>query len=376
MQKPLRRSLATLIALALGAAAPISAARAADYPTRPVTVVVPYAPGGQTDAFARIMAEALRESLGQPVIVDNKPGAGTMIGSEYVARAAPDGYTILVATPGVVVAPSLYNSTKYDVVKDFQPITLACSILMVLSVNPNKMPVKDVGGFISALKANPDKYFYGTAGAGSSPHLIGEWFKKLTGTQMTHVAFKGSAPAVTALLSGQIDLMFDAYASQAELAKSGGIKILAVTSDQRSDLIPDVPTLKESGVTDLVVLPWTDVIDGLSDPDAAALMGRIEVSILAEYDALYPAKRVSDVSIETDSGELFNSDPVTADGDAGDPGWEDIVAAKFRAHVGLEPDDLDAPLCDRPLGRLPRDELIAAICRASGPIRCGTRSGH
>lgn len=260
MQKPLRRSLATLIALALGAAAPISAARAADYPTRPVTVVVPYAPGGQTDAFARIMAEALRESLGQPVIVDNKPGAGTMIGSEYVARAAPDGYTILVATPGVVVAPSLYNSTKYDVVKDFQPITLACSILMVLSVNPNKMPVKDVGGFISALKANPDKYFYGTAGAGSSPHLIGEWFKKLTGTQMTHVAFKGSAPAVTALLSGQIDLMFDAYASQAELAKSGGIKILAVTSDQRSDLIPDVPTLKESGVTDLVVLPWTGVI--------------------------------------------------------------------------------------------------------------------
>ncbi len=119
-----------------------------------------------------------------------------------------------------------------------------------------------------------------------------------------------------------------------------------------------------------------DVIDGLSDPDAAALMGRIEVSILAEYDALYPAKRVSDVSIETDSGELFNSDPVTADGDAGDPGWEDIIEAKFRAHVGLEPDDLDAPLCDRPLGRLPRDELIAAICRASGPIRCGTRSGH
>lgn len=260
MQQPIRRCLAAAVALALGTTASLSTAGAAEFPTRHITLVVPYTPGGQTDTFARILAEAARDDLGQPIIVDNKAGAGTSIGTDYVSRAAPDGYTLLVATPGVVVSPYLYKSAKYDVERDFLPVTLACTMVMVLSVNPAKMPVKDLPAFVALVKANPDKYFYGTAGAGSSPHLIAEWFKKLSGTQFTHVPFKGSGPAITALLSGDIDMMFDAYASQAEIAKTGAVRILAVTGDKRSDLLPNIPTIKESGYGDLVVIPWTGLL--------------------------------------------------------------------------------------------------------------------
>ncbi|MBS0609283.1 MAG: tripartite tricarboxylate transporter substrate binding protein [Proteobacteria bacterium] len=252
--------------IALAAAALCGAAQA--YPTKPVTIVVPFAPGGAADTMARQLAERLNKRLGQPVIVENKPGAGTMIASEYVAKAAPDGHTVLLAASSLGIAPALYSKVNYDPVKDFTPISQVASVVHVLEVHPS-VPVKSVGELIAWLKANPGKANYGSVGAGTSTHLESELFNTMAGVKMTHVPYKGSAPALMDLVGGNLQVMFDAWASSGPFVRDGKTRLLAVTTAQRSKILPDVPTVAESGLPGYEAMPWLGFVAPAGTPAAA-----------------------------------------------------------------------------------------------------------
>ncbi len=254
--------------IALAAAALCGTAQAQSYPTKPVTIVVPFAPGGATDIMARQLAERLNKRLGQPVIVENKPGAGTMIASEYVAKAAPDGHTVLLAASSLGIAPSLYSKVNYDPVKDFTPVSLVASVIHVLEVHPS-VPVKNVAELIAWLKANPTKANYGSVGAGTSTHLESELFNTMAGVKMTHVPYKGSAPALMDLVGGNLQVMFDAWASSGPFVKDGKTRLLAVTTAQRSKILPDVPTVAESGLPGYEAMPWLGFVAPAGTPTAA-----------------------------------------------------------------------------------------------------------
>jgi len=252
--------------IALAAAALCGAAQA--YPTKPVTIVVPFAPGGAADTMARQLAERLHKRLGQPVIVESKPGAGTMIASEYVAKAAPDGHTVLLAASSLGIAPALYSKVNYDPVKDFAPISQVASVVHVLEVHPS-VPVKSVAELIAWLKANPGKANYGSVGAGTSTHLESELFNTMAGVKMTHVPYKGSAPALMDLVGGNLQVMFDAWASSGPFVKDGKTRLLAVTTAQRSKILPDVPTVAESGLPGYEAMPWLGFVAPAGTPAAA-----------------------------------------------------------------------------------------------------------
>lgn len=251
--------------IALAAAALCGAAQA--YPTKPVTIVVPFAPGGAADTMARQLAERLHKRLGQPVIVESKPGAGTMIASEYVAKAAPDGHTVLLAASSLGIAPALYSKVNYDPVKDFAPISQVASVVHVLEVHPS-VPVKSVAELIAWLKANPGKANYGSVGAGTSTHLESELFNTMAGVKMTHVPYKGSAPALMDLVGGNLQVMFDAWASSGPFIKDGKTRLLAVTTARRSKILPDVPTVAESGYPGFAVETWFGLIAPAGTPQA------------------------------------------------------------------------------------------------------------
>jgi len=216
------------------------------YPTRPVRLVVPFPAGGTTDIIARATAQKLSEAWGQQVIVDNRPGAAGNIGSELVAKAAPDGYTLLMGTVGThAINPSLYAKMPYDHVKEFAPVILVAGVPNVLVVNPD-LPIKSVPELIAYAKANPGKLNFASSGSGTSIHLSGELFKAMTGVQMTHVPYKGSAPALTDLIGGQVQLMFDNLPSSLAFIKAGKLRALAVTSASRAPALPDVPTVADT----------------------------------------------------------------------------------------------------------------------------------
>ena len=242
------RALLALLALLIVAASPATAPLArADYPDRPVRLVVPFPPGGPTDIFARLMAQALTAKLGQQVIVDNKGGAGGNLGTEAVAKARPDGYTLLfgtAATHGINV--SLYSHLDYDPVKDFEAIALVGIVPQVLLAASDQPDT--VKGLIGRLKAEPEKYSYGSAGNGTTNHLSGELFKKLVGVDVTHVPYRGTGPAMQDLLAGRLAFMFGSFGPAAEYIKSGQMHALAVCADQRSAIAPGVPTMAEAGV--------------------------------------------------------------------------------------------------------------------------------
>jgi tripartite-type tricarboxylate transporter receptor subunit TctC len=241
----LSRHWVRLLAAALVLISPLALGQA-NYPTRPVRLVVPFPAGGTTDIIARATAQKLSEAWGQQVIVDNRPGAAGNIGSELVAKAAPDGYTLLMGTVGThAINPSLYAKMPYDHVKDFAPVILVAGVPNVLVVNP-EVPVKSVPELIAYLKANPGKLNFASSGSGTSIHLSGELFKAMTGVQMTHVPYKGSAPALTDLVGGQVQLMFDNLPSSLAFIKAGKLRALAVTSTTRAPALPDVPTVAES----------------------------------------------------------------------------------------------------------------------------------
>ena len=255
-----------LASVAIAAAAVCGAtAHAQGYPSKPVTVVVPFSPGGATDIMARTLAERLNKRLGQPVIVENKPGAGTMIASEYVAKAAPDGHTVLLAASSLGIAPALYSKVNYDPVKDFTPISLVASVVHVLSVHPS-VPAKNVSELITWVKANPNKANYGSVGAGTSTHLESELFNTMAGVNMTHIPYKGSAPALMDLVGGNLQVMFDAYASSGPFIRDNKIRLLAVTTAQRSKLLPDVPTVAESGLPGYEAMPWLGFVAPAGTP--------------------------------------------------------------------------------------------------------------
>jgi tripartite-type tricarboxylate transporter receptor subunit TctC len=264
----LRRSATLLAFLALPLAALVgpTPALAQAFPNKPVRLVVPFPPGGPLDTVGRALAQKLTEAWGQSVIVDNRPGAGGNIGADLVAKAAPDGYTVVMGALSThAVNPSLYAKMPYDAVKDFAPITLVAITPNVLVVNPS-LPVNSVRELIAYAKANPGKLAFGSGSNGSAGHLAGELFKADTGTDLLHVPFKGAAPAMQALLSGDIQLMFDNLASASAQVKAGKLKALAVTTARRSPLAPDLPTMAESGVPGFDISTWFGLLAPAGTP--------------------------------------------------------------------------------------------------------------
>jgi tripartite-type tricarboxylate transporter receptor subunit TctC len=242
----MKATISRLAALALAIAFSTLAA-AQDYPSRPVRVVVPYPPGGPTDVIVRVVANRLSESLGQPVVVENRAGASGMIGAELVSKAQPDGYTLLVNPSIHVILPSLVPKMAYDAIKDFTHITLLVSVPLFLVVN-NNLPVRNVRDLVAYAKANPGKLNFASASSGSSSQLAGEQFKLLAGVDMQHIPYKGSTPALTDVMGGQVHMMFDSTPSAMPFVKSGKLRALAVTTAKRTGAAPDIPSMAESGL--------------------------------------------------------------------------------------------------------------------------------
>jgi tripartite-type tricarboxylate transporter receptor subunit TctC len=245
-------------------------ASAADYPVRPIKLVVPYAAGGPTDVLGRLVADYLGRDLKQAVIVENKPGAQGAIGAEAVARAEPDGYTLFVAAGSIIVLnPMLYKKLSYDPVKDFRMLALVTDLPVVMEIHPS-VPAKTVAEFVAYAKQNPGKLNFGSAGTGGTIHLAGEMFKQMAGIEMTHVPYKGAGPALTDLLSGNIQVMFDSMGTALPPVKAGLLRPLGVSSTQRSPDLPDVPTIAESGYPDYAVSVWYGIVAPSKLPDEIA----------------------------------------------------------------------------------------------------------
>ena len=219
----------------------------AGYPERIIKIVVPFAPGGGTDVIARTLAQEMARDLGQSVIIENKPGAGTIIGTQAVATSEPDGYTLLMGTFANAVNPNLYAKLAYDQHRDLAAVALVARSFNIVVVNPNS-EIRSIADLIAAAKSEPDKLSYGTFGTGTSAHLAGELFKSMAKVNLTTVPYKGAAPAITDLLGGQIQVMFTTVASAASLVEAGQLRALAVTSAERSPAFPDLPTVSEAGV--------------------------------------------------------------------------------------------------------------------------------
>lgn len=249
--KPFARAI-----LALSLLGGASAALADGYPDRPVKWIVPFPPGGAMDSIARTLGESMGKQLNTSVIVENRAGAGGNIGAASVARAKPDGYTILIVANGMAVNPALYADLNYDPIKDFAPISLLAVVPNVLVTNPARTGATSVQDVIAKAKARPGHYTYASAGVGTSIHLAGELFVSMTGVDMLHVPYKGSGPAVADLLGGQVDYMFDSITSAKPHIVSGKLRALAVTTAKRSAALPDVPTLREAGVPGYELMPW------------------------------------------------------------------------------------------------------------------------
>lgn len=274
------RKLITGFALGISLAS-AGLVHADSYPTKPVTIVVPFSPGGATDILARLLAERMHEELGQPVVVENKPGAGTMIASNYVAGKKPDGYTLLLAASSLGIAPSVYSKVQYDPIKDFAPITLVASVVHVLGVNPS-LPVDNIHELIAHLKANPGDVSYGSVGVGTSTHLEAELFKQMADVDMLEIPYKGSAPALTDLVAGRIQVMFDAWASTGPFASDGKVKVLAVTTKEPSPSVPGIPPIAEA-VPGFSAMPWLGLLAPAGTPDdAIQLVYKTVTKILAE----------------------------------------------------------------------------------------------
>ncbi|MFT3778527.1 MAG: tripartite tricarboxylate transporter substrate binding protein [Ottowia sp.] len=250
-----RTTRRALLAGLMAAALPLGAA-AQNYPAKPITIIVPFSAGGTTDILARVLGQGLTTELGQSVIVDNKPGAGGNIGASLAAKAPADGYTLFMGTVGThAINQSLYRKMPFDPVKDFAPLSLVAKVPNLLVAHPSQ-PFRTVQEMIAYAKANPGKVTYGSPGAGSSPHVSGELFRSMTGADLLHVPYKGSAPAMTDLLGNQISIMFDNLPSAIQHVRSGKLRPIAVTTARRSPELPDVPTIAEAGVPGYEATSW------------------------------------------------------------------------------------------------------------------------
>jgi tripartite-type tricarboxylate transporter receptor subunit TctC len=276
-----------LLHLALGAAAlPVFPRRAfaLDYPTRAVRVIVAFAPGGVTDTFARLMAQKLGEHLGKQFYVDNITGATGNIGTGQAAKAAPDGYTLLFAFSSCVVNPTLFGKVSYDPSTDFEPITLAVISTTVITVHPS-VPAKTVKDLVALIRANPGKYSYSSAGAGTQAHLAGEQFRLSLGLDLVHVPFNGGGPAVAAVVGGHIPIGFGSPAASIPQIKEGNVRALAITSKRRSRILPDVPTMTEAGYPQVEGDSWVGVlVPAGTSKDIIDFLHREIVKIIAMPD--------------------------------------------------------------------------------------------
>ena len=241
-------SLLRRAVIAILAAAPLAAIAQTAWPTKPVTIIVPFPAGGGTDAFARPLTANLSKNIGKQFIIDNRGGAGGTLGAGIAAKAAPDGYTLFMGAVHHAIAPAMYPKLDYDIEKSFVPVALVSSVPQVIVVNPQRVPANDLKGFIEAAKKADGKMNFGSAGSGSSHHLAGELFNMLAGVKISHIPYKGAGPALTDLMGGQIDVMFDGMGSSAGHIKGGRIKAIAVASDKRAVGFPNIPTAAESGV--------------------------------------------------------------------------------------------------------------------------------
>ncbi len=269
---------------------------AQNYPVKPVRLIVPFAAGGNVDITARQIAPGLSELLGQNFIVDNRVGAGGVIGAEAVAKAAPDGYTLMMGSNSTVsVAPSLYPKLAYHPVRDFAPVSLVATTPFVLVVHPS-VPVKSVKDLIALAKTKSGRLAMASGGTGSSNHLVGELFQSLTGAKFTHVPYKGAGPAGVDLMAGQVDLLFDQLSSSVGPLKSGRIRALAVTSAARAAVFPDIPTMKEAGVADFEVTNITGVLAPVGT--SAEIIGRLNAAILKVLGSASVKERFAGLALE------------------------------------------------------------------------------
>jgi tripartite-type tricarboxylate transporter receptor subunit TctC len=254
---------------------------AEEYPNKAIRIIVPYPPGGFNDTLARTLGQKFTQAWHQSVIVDNRPGGGSTIGTHMAAKAPADGYTLLMVSFAFAVNPALYASLPYDATRDFTPIALAARTPNVLVVNP-QLPVKSLKELIVMARSQPGKLNYASAGNGSSNHLSMELFKNLTGLDIVHVPYKGSAPAIIDLVGGQVDMMFDNAPNVLQQVKAGKLRALAVSSKQRSRFIPDLPTVAESGVPQFDVSVWFGVVAPAGTPDAVITKLSTEIKTILE----------------------------------------------------------------------------------------------
>jgi tripartite-type tricarboxylate transporter receptor subunit TctC len=273
-----------ILALTLGSTSiPLAARAQAAYPNKPIKLIVPFPPGGNVDLSARILAPELSRELGQPVVIENKAGAGGTLGLDAVAKSAPDGYTLGIASPvNHLAAPSLYPKLPYDSIRDFTPVGLVASVPMVLVVGPSS-PVKSVQELLKLARARSGALTMASAGSGSGNHIVGELFQDATGTQFVHVPYKGSAPANTDLAGGHVDLHFDQLSSVLPLVQGGKLRPLAVTTAKRSALMPDVPTLAEAGVAKFDASTTLGlVLPGKASPELATRLNQVLEKVLKQ----------------------------------------------------------------------------------------------
>ena len=261
------RPKAVAIALFIAALALSRSAVAEDWPARPLTLIVPFAPGGTTDIVARIVGQALSARLGQSVIVENLGGAGGTLGANQAAKAAPDGYTLFMATVSHTMAPGIYKSLPYDFEKDFAPITVIASVPNIVIVHP-AVPAKTIGELLAYIRANPGKVNYGSAGIGSTEHMSGELLSAMADLKIVHVPYKGGAPMMADIIAGHIEMAVETSGSASPHIKAGSVRALAVSTAKRSPAFPDLPTLAEAGLTGYDVTTWYGMLAPAGTPPA------------------------------------------------------------------------------------------------------------
>lgn len=284
----------TLVSILLSLAA--LAVQAQPWPSKPIRYIVPFAPGGSTDILGRMVAAGLSSALGQPVVVENKPGQAGSIGSAELARAAPDGYTIGGGTiSSHAINATLYPKLPYDPLKDFAPITMLATLPNMLIVHPS-LNVGSVQELVAALKANPNKYSFGSAGNGTSQHISGELFKIMTGTQMQHIPYKGSGPMIPDLLAGTIQLSFENITTAYPQVRGGKLKALAVTSSQRSFVAPEVPTMAEAGLAGYDISSWQAMYAPAGTP--RQIVARLHAETVKVLRSPENQKKLSDLGLD------------------------------------------------------------------------------
>jgi tripartite-type tricarboxylate transporter receptor subunit TctC len=282
-------------AVALAVAMVGGSAMAQAWPSKPISLIVPFPAGGTTDVLARALAEKLTLSLGQTVIVESKPGAGATLGADYVVKAKPDGYTLLVGAVHHTIASSVYKKLPYDFQKDLAPITMIALVPNVLVVNAST-PANNVTELIALLKAKPGAYNYGSNGNGTAQHLIGTQFENLTGTDLVHIPYKGSGPLATDLLGGQVTMSFDTVTPVLQHIKAGKLRALAVTTAKRSSALPDVPTLDEAGLKGFNIGTWFGVLAPAGTPKE--LVARLNTEMVKIIRSPEFRKRMEEIGAE------------------------------------------------------------------------------